>query len=80
MDTRTPTTTAEHVRVLARRYHVVYSEAPNDRLAHHISRLAGDTIELDEVEQLLIGLQRGGHLSRVEMIRLQAQYLREASP
>jgi hypothetical protein len=39
--------------------------------------LAGDHVELDEVEQLLIALQRGGHLSRVEMVRLQASYLRE---
>jgi hypothetical protein len=45
-----------------------------------MSRLAGDTIELDEIERLLIGLQRAGHLSRKEMIRLQAQYLREARP
>jgi hypothetical protein len=80
MPDRTHSQTAEHIRVLARRYHVVYSESPSDRLAHHMSRLAGDTVELDEIERLLIGLQRAGHLSRVEMIRLQAQYLREARP
>ena len=39
-----------------------------------------DAVEPDEIEQLLIGLQRAGHLSRDEMIRLQAQYLREAGP
>ena len=33
---------------------------------------------LDEIEQLLIALQRAGHLSRAEMVRLQAAYLREA--
>jgi hypothetical protein len=27
---------------------------------------------------LLIALQRSGHLSRIEMVRLQAAYLREA--
>jgi hypothetical protein len=74
------TTTAERTHVLARRHHVVYSESSNDRLAHHMSRLAGDTIELDEIERLLIGLQRAGHLSRKEVIRLLAQYLREARP
>jgi hypothetical protein len=47
-------------------------------LAHHITRLAGDDVELDEIEQLLIALQRSGHLSRAEMIQLQASYLREA--
>lgn len=80
MKTRTHTSTAEHIRGLARRHHVVYAEGPKDRLAHHMSRLAGDTVELDEIERLLIGLQRAGRLTRTEMVRLQAQYLREARP
>jgi hypothetical protein len=42
--------------------------------------LADDTIEFDEIERLLIGLQRAGHLSRAEMIHLHASYLREAKP
>jgi hypothetical protein len=79
MTNRTPSKTAEHVRVLARRHHVVYSATSNDRLAHHMSRLAGDTVEPDEIEQLLIGLQRAGHLSRTEMVLLQARYLRETT-
>ena len=72
------TNTAETIRVMARRHHVVYSHTPADRLAHHMTRLAGDAVELDEIEQLLIALQRAGHLSRQEAVRLQAQYLREA--
>ncbi len=75
-----PSKTAQHVRALARRFRIAYSETATDRLAHHMSRLAGDMVELDEIEQLLIGLQRAGHLSRAEMILLQAQYLREANP
>jgi hypothetical protein len=35
---------------------------------------------LDEIEQLLIALQRAGHLSRTELVRLQANYLRETRP
>jgi hypothetical protein len=35
-------------------------------------------VRLDEVECLLLGLQRAGHLSRPELIHLQANYLREA--
>ncbi len=72
--------TAEHIRTLARTFHVSYTEGPNDRLAHHISRLAGDTVEFDEIEQLLIGLQRANHITRTEMIQLQARYLHEAKP
>jgi hypothetical protein len=52
----------------------------SDRLAHHITRLAGDVVELDPIEQLLIGLQRAGRIDRVQMVRLQARYLREAKP
>ena len=80
MKNRMQSKTAEYIRDLAQRYHVVYFETPNDLLAHHISRLAGDTVKFDDVEQLLVGLQRAGHLSRTEMVQLQAQYLREAAP
>jgi hypothetical protein len=72
--------TEEQIRGLARRHQIAYAETPSDRLAHHITRLAGDVVELDEVERLLIGLQRAGHLSRTKMILLQAQYLRETRP
>ena len=68
------------IRTLARTHQVTYSEGPNDCLAHHISRLAGDTVELDEIEQLLIGLVRAERFTRPEMILLQAAYLREARP
>lgn len=80
MDELTPSSTAEHIRTLARRFAVSYTEGPNDRLAHHITRLAGDTVEFDEIERLLIGLQRANHITRSEMIQLQARYLHEAKP
>jgi hypothetical protein len=64
MTDRRPSNAEEHIRDLARRYRVAYA----------------DTVELDEIERLLIGLQRAGHLSRPEMILLQARYLREAKP
>jgi hypothetical protein len=69
---------AVHIRKMAREHHVAYVHTSRDVLAHHITRLAGDDVQLDEIEQLLIALQRGGHLSRLEMVRLQAAYLREA--
>lgn len=46
----------------------------------HITRLAGDDVQLDQIEQLLIALQRSGYLTRVEMVLLQASYLRETRP
>lgn len=80
MNKVTPSSTAEHIRTLARTFDVSYTEGPNDRLAHHMSRLAADVVELDEIEQLLIGLQRAKHITRIEMIQLQVRYLREAKP
>jgi hypothetical protein len=80
MSDRIKSTTAARIRQMAQEYHVVYSRTEHDLLAHHITRLAGDDVQLDEIEQLLIALQRDGHLTRAEMIQLQANYLREARP
>jgi hypothetical protein len=80
MAVRTETDTANAVRAMAREHHVSYSDNSTDRLAHHMTRLAGDSIELDEIEQLIIALQRAGHLTRTDAVRLTARYLREAKP
>jgi hypothetical protein len=71
-------TVAVRIRKMAEEHHVAYVRTSRDVFAHHVTRLAGDDVQLDEVEQLLIALQRSGHLSRIEMVRLQAAYLREA--
>jgi hypothetical protein len=70
--------TALRIRQMAQAHHVAYDQTPNDLPAHHITRLTDGEVRLDEIEQLLIALQRAGHLSRAEMVRLQAAYLREA--
>jgi len=80
MSARAQSATATHIRKLAQRFHVAYVGTQTDVLAHHITRLAGDDVELDKIEQLLIALQRAGHLTRKEVVRLQASYLREAKP
>jgi len=72
--------TAARIRKMAQEHRVAYVHTQRDALAHHITRLAGDDVQLDEIEQLLIALQRSGHLSRAEMVQLQATYLREARP
>jgi hypothetical protein len=68
------------IRALADRYHVSYRPTDTDALAHHITRLSGDDVVFDEIEQLLIALQRAGHPSRTEAVLLQADYLRQAKP
>ena len=78
--TTTVNATARVIQNLAERNHVTYHMTDGDRLANHITRLAGDVVELDPIEQLLIGLQRAGHIDRELMVRLQARYLRETKP
>ncbi len=80
MTDQTESATAVRIRKMAQEHHVAYVRTSRDALAHHITRLAGDDVQLDEIEQLLIALQRSGHLSRAEMVQLQAAYLREARP
>jgi hypothetical protein len=75
---RRQSATAEAIREMARQHHVHYVGTNSDVFAHHITRLAGDTVILDDVEQTLVALQRVGHLSRRDVVRLQASYLREA--
>jgi hypothetical protein len=80
MSDKVQSMTAARIRELARQHGVEYVETPNDTLARHITRLAGDDVHLDDVENLLIALQRRGYLSRTELVILQANYLREAKP
>jgi hypothetical protein len=72
--------TEAYIRELASRHQVVFSPTKLDTFAQDVTRLAADHVHLDEVECLLLGLQRAGHLSRPELIHLQAKYLREAKP
>ena len=76
----TASSTAALIREMAKQYHVSYIPTQTDVLANHITRLAGDSVRLDEIESLLIALQRAGHITRSEVVHLQAQYLREAKP
>jgi hypothetical protein len=77
MPAKSKSKTAARIRALAKKYHVTYVRTRQDVVAHHITRLAGDDVEFDDIEQLLIALQRSGHLSRTQIVLLQANYLRE---
>lgn len=68
---------ASRVRKLAQEHHVSYTAGPRDRLAHHITRLAGDDVSLDEVELLLVALQRAGVVSGKDAVLMHADYLRQ---
>jgi hypothetical protein len=72
--------TASVIRRMAARNNVTASVSESDLFAHHVTRLSGDDVLLDDVEQMVIALQRAGLLSRVQAVRLQARYLRENKP
>lgn len=76
----TPGSTEAYIRELASRHHIVFVPTKLDAFAQDVTRLAADHVSLDEVECLLVGLQRAGHLSRPELVHLQAKYLRETKP
>ena len=63
---------------LAQQHGVSYTPTATDAWAQDVTRLADDDVVLDDIELLLIALQRTGHLSRPEALRLQVNYLREA--
>jgi hypothetical protein len=71
-----PTATA--ILNLARDHGVTYRPTKVDAWADHVTRLADDDVVLDDIELLLLELERSGQLTGPEAARLQVNYLREA--
>ncbi|WP_413791920.1 MULTISPECIES: hypothetical protein [unclassified Pseudomonas] len=68
---------ATQVRKLAKAHNVTAEHDGMSRMAATITRLAGDVVELDGIEQLLVNLKRKGVLSKSEILTLQGEYLQE---
>lgn len=68
---------ANKVRHLAAIHNVSASRDDTSRMAVAITRLAGDVVELDTIEQMLVNLKRQGVLTKSEILRMQAEYLKE---
>ena len=68
---------ANQVRKLARDHKVTAKRDGMSRMAVSITRLAGDVVELDASEQLLVNLKKKGVLSKSEILALQGRYLQE---
>ena len=66
----------DEILVLARQHGVTYRPMPLDQLGETMSRLAGDDVNLDDTERLLLALERAGHLSTRDANRLHVAYLR----
>lgn len=71
-------TTAAVILAIAAQHGVSYTPIASDAWADDATRLADDDVSLDEIELILIALQRSGHLSKAEALQLQMDHLREA--
>jgi hypothetical protein len=72
--------TADIIRSVAARHNIAVLISDRDRWAGEITRLSGDDVLFDDVENLVVALQRAGILSRIQAVKLQARYLRESRP
>ncbi|ARB31202.1 hypothetical protein HX787_27620 [Pseudomonas tolaasii] len=77
MTKTTDVSVASKVRKMAEVHHVTAERDGISRMAIAITGLAGDVVELDGVEQLLVNLKRKGVLSKSETLALQGSYLQE---
>ena len=62
---------------LAKRHGVTYTKTPFDQLAEIITNLSDDDVEMDDVEFLLIALERAGIVPSEQVVALHVNYLRE---
>jgi hypothetical protein len=69
----------ERILALARTHGISYRPDPLDDLADAFTRLAGDDVELDDTELLLLALARAGCVSVEEADRLHIAYMRQRS-
>jgi len=67
----------EYIIGLARQHGVKYVKTSSDELAEVITRLADDNVEMDEVELLLIALERAGVITSEQVVPLHVNYLQE---
>jgi hypothetical protein len=68
---------ASQIRKLANDHKVTADPDGTSRMAVIITRMTGDVVELDCIEQLLVNLKRKGVLSKSEILALQGRYLQE---
>lgn len=79
MNDRATTSVASQVCSLAKAHRVTAERDGISHMASGITRLSGDTVMLDNIEQLLVNLKRRGVMSTSEILALQVRYLQEKS-
>jgi hypothetical protein len=69
----------EFVRKLAIANNISNLRSSDDELADIVTRLSGDDVETDEIEDMLVNLKRSKVISGKEMVFLLGKYLDEKS-
>jgi len=59
---------------------VSYAPTVLDTFAQDVTRLAGDDVDLDEIELTILALHRAGRIDGGEMMKLQDAYLSDGMP
>lgn len=78
MSAKIPTTgVAEYITDLARQHSVRYVRTAGDAMADAITRLSDDEVIMDDVELLLLALERAGVIASKDVVPLHVNYLRE---
>lgn len=67
----------KYIGDLARQHNVRYIPTGDDALAEVITRLSDDDVIMDEVELLLLALERAGVVPSADVVPLHVNYLRE---
>lgn len=67
----------EYIHNLAAQHNIGYIMTVGDSIANAFTRLSDDDLEMDEVELLLIALERAGVVQECDVIPLHINYLRE---
>lgn len=66
-----------YVLDLAKRYKITYVKTHADEWAENVTRLAGDEVRTDGIENLVIALKKDRRVTSAEMVQMLANYLRE---
>lgn len=72
-----PTSAKQMVLDLAHQHGVSYVRTQDDALADVITRLTGDVVVTDEIEDLIVELKRAGAIDEKTMVQLLGRYLAE---
>lgn len=70
MKRRRSTVTSVFVRALARRAGIAYTATFADKWAVDVTRLAGDIVQSDSTDDLLVALARSGKITTAEQLSM----------